>query len=122
MILKLKKRFVKYSTSILTLLTICACDNQTIPDDVTQTSSESMIKNSINYPITTKKNVIDTYFDTPVTDPYRWLEDDMSEETEDWVTAQNKVTFEYLNNIPSRDKLKKRLAQLLEIILRKSKS
>ncbi len=55
-----------------------------------------------NYPATKKINQTDTYFGTTVADPYRWLEDDKSEETKDWVTAQNKVTFGYLDKIPYR--------------------
>jgi prolyl oligopeptidase len=68
----------------------------------------------IIYPTTLKGTEIDTYFGTQVADPYRWLEDDMSDETAHWVKAQNKVTFDYLENIPFRDKLKNRLAELLD--------
>lgn len=58
----------------------------------------------INYPITVKVNTIDTYFNNNIADPYRWLEDDKSEATGNWVDAQNKVTFDYLNKIPYRNK------------------
>ena len=64
------------------------------------------------YPETRKGEVVDRYFDTPVADPYRWLEDDMSSETEVWVAAQNEVTFGYLNKIPYREDVKKRLETL----------
>ncbi|WP_317198350.1 prolyl oligopeptidase family serine peptidase [Aurantibacter crassamenti] len=64
------------------------------------------------YPITKKVDVIDTYFGTEVKDPYRWLEDDRSAETEAWVKEQNKATFGYLDKIPFRDALKKRLEKL----------
>jgi len=47
-----------------------------------------------------------------VADPYRWLEDDRSQETKDWVTAQNKVTFDYLNQIPYREQWLKRLEEI----------
>ncbi|WP_299049549.1 prolyl oligopeptidase family serine peptidase [uncultured Polaribacter sp.] len=67
----------------------------------------------VNYPETTKKPVIDTLFGTAVTDNYRWLEDDRSTETENWVTAQNEVTFDYLSNIPYREQLKSRLSEIL---------
>ncbi|WP_378179770.1 prolyl oligopeptidase family protein [Aquimarina sp. SS2-1] len=66
----------------------------------------------VNYPETKKVDTIDTYFDAEVKDNYRWLEDDRSEETENWVAAQNKVTFGYLDSIPFRDQLKNRLSSL----------
>lgn len=66
----------------------------------------------VNYPETTKKPVIDTLFGTEIIDNYRWLEDDKSAETENWVKAQNEVTFDYLKNIPYREALKKRLSEL----------
>jgi prolyl oligopeptidase len=67
----------------------------------------------IVYPETVKKMVVDTYFGTDVQDPYRWLENDTSKATSAWVRAQNKVTFDYLAQIPFRSDLKKRLNSLL---------
>lgn len=67
---------------------------------------------SLSYPNTKKVDTVDTYFGTEVSDPYRWLEDDRSTETGQWVKDQNKVTFSYLNNIPFKDKLKERLEAL----------
>ncbi|MFY0712201.1 S9 family peptidase [Seonamhaeicola sp. NFXS20] len=67
---------------------------------------------SVNYPETKTVNTTDTYFGEEVKDPYRWLEDDMSEETAAWVKAQNTTTFSYLDNIPFRKDLKERLEQL----------
>jgi prolyl oligopeptidase len=67
---------------------------------------------NMKYPNTKKGETIDNYFGTDVPDPYRWLEDDRSEETEAWVKAENEVTFNYLNKIPFRDEFKKRLTQL----------
>lgn len=64
------------------------------------------------YAETRKDEVIDHYFDTPVADPYRWLEDDMSAETGAWVAAQNAVTFAYLSKIPYREAVRKRLELL----------
>lgn len=66
----------------------------------------------MNYPITKKVDTADTYFGTEVKDPYRWLEDDRSEETEAWVKNQNKTTFSYLDSIPFRDDFKNRLEKL----------
>ena len=64
------------------------------------------------YPITKKNNVYDSYFDTKIEDPYRWLEDDRSPETEKWVIEQNKITNNYLGLIPYRDSLKDRVKNL----------
>ncbi len=66
----------------------------------------------LKYPETKKVDVVDDYFGTKVADPYRWLEDDNSEETAKWVIEQNKVTNEYLSKIPFRDKLKERFEKL----------
>ncbi|HEY0670063.1 MAG TPA: prolyl oligopeptidase family serine peptidase [Sphingobacteriaceae bacterium] len=66
----------------------------------------------MSYPKTKKIDVRDTYFGTTVTDPYRWLEDDRSAETKEWVEAQNKVTQAYLNKIPYRNDIKKHLSEL----------
>ncbi|RLD29351.1 MAG: S9 family peptidase [Bacteroidetes bacterium] len=67
---------------------------------------------AVTYHKTQKVDTIDTYFGIQVNDPYRWLEDDMSEETENWVKAQNEVTFGYLDHIPFRKELKDRLTSL----------
>lgn len=67
---------------------------------------------SQNYPITEKRDSAATYFGTTVQDPYKWLEDDMSDETADWVKRQNKHTFSYLDQIPYRSKLEEQLSDL----------
>jgi len=67
---------------------------------------------AVSYPETKKVDTIDTYFDVEVADPYRWLENDLSEETSEWVKAQNEVTFSYLDTIPFRNKIKERLEKL----------
>ena len=66
------------------------------------------------YPVTEKSEHVDVYHGMNVPDPYHWLEDDMSLETGAWVTAQNKVTFEYLDKITFRDKLKNRIKYLYD--------
>ena len=65
------------------------------------------------YPVTVKGNVVDTYFGVEVKEPYRWLENDTSKVTSAWVKAQNKVTYDYLAQIPFRSELKKRLTTLI---------
>jgi prolyl oligopeptidase len=67
---------------------------------------------TMTYPITTKGETVDVYFDNQVPDPYRWLEDDKSAETGAWVKAQNEVTYGYLAQIPFRDVLKARMEKL----------
>ncbi len=66
------------------------------------------------YPDTKKVDVSDSYFGTEVKDPFRWLEDDVrnSDDVRDWVTAQNEVTFGYLETIPGREHFEKRLTEL----------
>ena len=66
----------------------------------------------VHYPEAKKTAQTDDYFGTKVADPYRWLEDDNSAETKAWVDEENKVTFSYLDKIPFRDRVKKRLTQL----------
>ena len=65
-----------------------------------------------NYPPTKKVDQVDTLFGTPVSDPYRWLENDTTRETADWVAAENEVTFGYLKNIPFRDVIRRRLDEV----------
>ena len=64
------------------------------------------------YPVSRKSSVIDEIHGIKVPDPYRWLEDLDSEETRQWIEEQNKVTFEFLEKIPDREKIRERLTQL----------
>ncbi|MCY4298005.1 MAG: prolyl oligopeptidase family serine peptidase [Flavobacteriaceae bacterium] len=66
----------------------------------------------IKYPQTEKIPVVDTYFDTEIIDNYRWLEDDLSPETAQWVEQQNKTTFGFLDNIPFRNQIQQKLEQV----------
>jgi prolyl oligopeptidase len=66
----------------------------------------------ISYPPTAKSDFKETLHGTVIEDPYRWLEDDNSEQTKAWVEAQNKVTFAYLKSIPQRGAIKQRLTKL----------
>ena len=77
--------------------------------------NSELVAQSMNfkYPITKKDpSVSDDYFGTTVADPYRWLEDDNSEETKAWVKAQNEITFGYLKTIPYRKQIKDRLEKI----------
>lgn len=69
-------------------------------------SSPFVLFAQLQYPETKKGETVENYHGTKVADPYRWLEDDNSQETKDWVKAQNKVTFDYLATIPQRDRIK----------------
>ncbi|MCH2127748.1 MAG: prolyl oligopeptidase family serine peptidase [Pirellulaceae bacterium] len=64
------------------------------------------------YPPTAREGQVDDYHGTSVADPYRWLEETDSERTKAWIAAQNEVTFQYLQQIPSRQKLEDRLTKL----------
>ena len=66
----------------------------------------------IQYPETRQVPLSETLHGVQVEDPYRWLEDDQSEETKAWVTTQNKFTQDYLSTLPQRDAINKRLKNL----------
>lgn len=93
---------VKLCFEILSLILMLSCNR----------TAESTA--SIKYPETQKVDTIDTYFGEQVADPYRWLEDDQSAETADWVKAQNEITFGYLDNIAYRNKIRERLEKLYD--------
>lgn len=67
---------------------------------------------AISYPQTETVDTVDTYFGVSVPDPYRWLENDTSAATASWVKAQNEITNNYLEHIPFRQDLLKRLTEL----------
>ncbi len=67
---------------------------------------------TLAYPPTRAGDVVDDYFGRKIADPYRWLEDLESADTAAWVTAQNKVTFAYLESLPKRETIRKRLTEL----------
>ena len=93
---------MKHSLFSATLLLLVACNQNS-----NNTNDEKM-----NYPQTRMDNTVDTYFGTQVSDPYRWLEDDRSAETAQWVKAQNDFTFGYLSKIPYRQAIKEKLEKL----------
>ncbi len=75
-------------------------------------NTKSPLNTHITYPKTVKGNQTDTYFGTVIADPYRWLENDRSAETEAWVKEENKVTYDYLSTIPFREKIRERLKKI----------
>ena len=66
----------------------------------------------LSYPAARKVDTVDQYFGTSIADPYRWLEDDNSAETKEWVQEENKVTADYLSKIPYRQQVRQRLEDL----------
>lgn len=89
----------------LVVLYVVAC--KTVPENTDFKPIE------VKYPITQKDSTIkDTFFGTIIADPYRWLENDTAENTKAWVKAENEVTFGYLDKIPFRKSIQKRLEEL----------
>lgn len=106
---KLFKRLPKLILIFLT--TVLACIflyHVTVPSSQENMSTQA----KLNYPVSRKVEQIDNYHGTEVIDYYRWLENPDSKDTIAWVEAQNKVTFNYLEQIPARDDIKKRLTKL----------
>lgn len=91
----------KNMTFLVVAIALVACDN---------TKNEETM--GFTYPETRLNNHVDEYFGQSVEDAFRWLEDDRSEETEAWVKTQNKVTFDYLAQIPYRQALQERLTEI----------
>ncbi|MGX5201150.1 prolyl oligopeptidase family serine peptidase [Aliikangiella sp. IMCC44632] len=102
-------------TSIIAACLVSGCSLDTPEVEQEQSAPAIAMDNQVNpvkYPKTKQIEVSDNYFGHKVKDPYRWLEDDRSLETGEWVKAQNEVTFDYLEKIPYRDKIKQRLEAL----------
>src|SRR5436305_14805192 len=78
---------------------------------VMQTSVESTTEKRIVYPESPRVGQVDEYHGVKVADPYRWLEDLDSQQTRDWVAAQNRLTSAYLAAIPEREPIRKRLTE-----------
>jgi prolyl oligopeptidase len=85
---------------------------ETMQTEITKTQVSPPQVTGPVYPTTTKVDHTDDYHGTKIADPYRWLEADTSQEVAEWVAAQNKVTFNYLDQIPFRDKIRQRLTQI----------
>lgn len=105
---KLFKPLPKFLAIFLTTVLVCTfLYHVNVPSSQKHMSSEKF-----NYPATRKGEQVDNYHGTEVADYYRWLENPDSTETKAWVEAQNKVTFNFLEQIPAKDNIKKRLTKL----------
>ncbi|MFN3938974.1 MAG: hypothetical protein ACK4IY_00215, partial [Chitinophagales bacterium] len=93
------------SILVISIMLITACKNQ---KDNTGDTDNFLIE----YPVVKTVDTVDNYFGTLVKDPYRWLENENDPEVAQWVSAQNAVTFAYLQNIPYRNQIKNRLTEL----------
>lgn len=101
---------MKKISIILISTAVIACGS---PEKAEENIKEERKEISLKpYPEVRKDSVVDDYYGTAVADPYRWLENDTSDETGDWVEAENAVTFDYLSQIPYRKKLEERLTKL----------
>jgi len=97
----MKRTFIFLSAGIL-FFTLFSCNSK----------NNNEMEFELIYPETKTVEVEDEYFGTVVKDPYRWLEDDNSAETAEWVKQQNELTFGYLATIPYREKMKERLTKI----------
>jgi prolyl oligopeptidase len=98
---------------IALILSLMGCSEVKNPDNQQQNKAASEEILTLNYPETVKGDVVDSYFDQTVADPYRWLEDDRSEQTGAWVEAQNAFTSDYLQTIPYREQIKTVLTDII---------
>jgi prolyl oligopeptidase len=100
--MKTIKKAAQAALAIAVVSSLFACQPKNEEAKYANTEAEPI---KVNYPTTAKGDVVDTYFGEQVADPYRWLEDDRSPETEAWVKAQNLTTQAHLANIPYRDEI-----------------
>lgn len=94
-----------------TAAVLFACGEKAPEKNTESKTTRTEIK-TMAYPEVKKDTVSDDYYGTQVADPYRWLENDTSAETGEWVKAQNEVTFDYLSQIPYRQNIEDRLTEL----------
>jgi len=109
---------MKAATKVLLVIaaanTLMACQPKSEEAAVSESPHKKSTVTTVDYPITPKGNVVDTYFGDQVADPYRWLEDDRSAETDAWVETQNETTQAYLGNIPYRQEIANVVRDLLD--------
>lgn len=96
----------KLTIILFVIIGFTACKNQE------EKKSKKERKLDMDYPQTKKVDTIDDYFGHEIKDPFRWLEDDNSAETKDWVKAQNEVTYGFLDKIDFRKNIEDRLTKL----------
>ncbi len=94
---------------LLTLITIILVGSILFVSKILDMSNKIEVG---EYPLTQRGDVVDNYFSVEVADPYRWLEDDNSEQTAQWVEEQIEFTEKYLSQVKSRDAIKRRLTEL----------
>ncbi|PTL79327.1 prolyl oligopeptidase family protein [Vitiosangium sp. GDMCC 1.1324] len=82
------------------------------PASEATSASASQAPVRLAYPVAQKQDVVDDYHGTKVADPYRWLENPDSPESRQWIDAENKLTFDYLEKIPARARIKQRMTEL----------
>ena len=105
----MKNLLIKCCCALLAL-TSCNTAKKTV-SDATPPPIPAMMP-TVTYPTTRTDAVSDNYHGTTVADPYRWLEDDNSDETKAWVKTENAVTYDYLAKIPFRDAIHKRFEKI----------
>jgi len=106
----LTKKFIIFPFSPINILKMRK--NLIIALSLTTIFMISCEQQKFTYPPTAKVDHVDDYFGTQVADPYRWLEDDTSSQTADWVKVQNEITFAFLEKIPYRQKIQDRLTEI----------
>lgn len=102
----------KFLLPIIACMVLAACKPASNQDPGTSNPQDSMPVIPVTYPPTAKTTVEDDFFGTKVQDPYRWLEVEDSAAVKDWVAAQNKATFGWLEQVPFRNKIKDRLEKV----------
>ncbi|TXC67754.1 S9 family peptidase [Sphingorhabdus soli] len=108
-------RMILFATASTLMLSGCATMEGT-PTDMPQADATPVKAAALTYPATRRGDVVETQFGVAVADPYRWLENDVREDSEvaQWVAAQNAVTDAYLAKLPGRDAFKARMTQLYD--------
>ena len=95
---------MRLCASLVCVVLLCACG--------TEGSRQQVAPSGLTYPQTRRAAQVDTYYGVSVADPYRWLEAVSDPATKQWVDAENALSQPYLEAIPARERIKKRLAEL----------